>query len=108
MKRDARAVAHDLHVQPLDEPRRLEAFVDERAQHGEQQRHQQRRGAAFAGDVAERQHEPAVGQRQDVVEVAADGVRRARHAAHDGVARGRASRPAASPAGCRARSRGRL
>ena len=54
---------------------RLELLVDERAQHREQQRHQQRRRAALAGDVAERDDQPAVVERQDVVEVAADGVR---------------------------------
>ena len=33
----------------------FEPFVHERAHHREQQCHQQRGGAAFAGDVAERQ-----------------------------------------------------
>ena len=53
----------------------VELLVDERAQHRQEQRHQQRRGAAFAGDVAERQTMiAAIGLRQHVVEVAADRV----------------------------------
>ena len=65
---------------------RLELLVDERAQHRQQQSHEQRRGTAFAGDVAERENDPAVGQRQHVVEVAADGVGGAGHAADLDVA----------------------
>ena len=83
-----RTMPRDLDVETGDEPRRLEALVDERAEHREEQRHQERRGTAFAGDVAERDHEPAVGQREDVIEIAADGVGRTRHAAHNRVTRG--------------------
>ena len=69
--------------------RRLEPLVDERAQHGEQQRHQQRRRAAFAGDVAERDHQPAV--------VAAAGCRRSRRRR---CSPGRVSRHVSTPARC--------
>ena len=69
----------DLRVESSHQVGVLEAFVDERSHHREQQRHQQRGGAALAGDVAERQQHASVGQRKDVVEIAADRVRRTRH-----------------------------
>ena len=49
--------------------------LDERPQHRDEQGHQQRRRAALAGDVAERHHEAAVRQRDDVEEVAANRIR---------------------------------
>ena len=73
------ACLHDLRVEPRHEVGALEAFVHERAHHREQQRHQQRGGAALAGDVAERQQHASVGQRKDVVEIAADRVGGPRH-----------------------------
>ena len=73
--RAGRVAAH-LHVQARDELGRAEPLVDERAQHREQQRHQQRRRAALAGTSPSAIDEAAVGQRQDVVEVAADRVGR--------------------------------
>jgi hypothetical protein len=56
-------------------------LVHQRAQHGEEQRHQQRRRAALARHVPHREDDPAVVERQHVVEVAADGVGRPREAA---------------------------
>ena len=70
---------HDLRVEPRHQLGVLEPFVDERAHHGEQQRHQQRGRAALAGDVAKRQQHASVGERKDVVEVAAHGVGRPGH-----------------------------
>jgi hypothetical protein len=67
--------------------RRAEALVDERAKHGQEQRHEERRRAALARHVAERHHQAPVGQRQHVVEVAAYRVGRPRHARDDGVTR---------------------
>ena len=69
-------MAAHLEVQARDQLRRFEPLVHERAQDGEKQRHQQRGGTAFAGHVAHRHHHPPVVERQDVVEVAADRVRR--------------------------------
>ena len=73
-------VAQDLDVEALEERRRVEAEIEQRALHGEQQGHQQRRRAALAGHVAQRDDDAGVGQREDVVEVAADRVGRARRA----------------------------
>ena len=67
-----------LHVQTLRERRRLEAFVHERAEDGERERHQQRRGAPLPRHVAQRDHEAAIGHLQHIVEVTAHGVGRTR------------------------------
>ena len=72
----ARRLPAHLDVQPRHQRGRLEPLVDERAHHREQQRHQQRRGTAFAGDVADGRDETAVAERQDLVEVAAHRVGR--------------------------------
>ena len=72
----------DLHVQPRDQIRGLESFVRERAHHREQQRHQQRGGAAFAGDVANGGDEPAVAERKNLVEVPSNRIRRTAEPAH--------------------------
>ena len=106
-KRDRGACLHDLRVEPRREVGGLEPLVDERAHHRQQQRHQQRGRAALAGDVAERQQHAAVGERQDVVEVAADRVGRPGHPERLDARRAKLPRAAASPAGSRARSRDR-
>ena len=77
----------DLRVQPLDERRCLEPLVHERAQHGQQQRHQQCRRAALAGDVSERDDDLPVAQRQHIVEITANRVGRPRRAEDLDVAR---------------------
>ena len=64
----------DLQVQPPHERGKRHVFVHQRAQDGEQQGHQQRGGTRLAGDVTEGDDHRAVRLRQDVVEVAADGV----------------------------------
>ena len=73
-------VARDLDVEAVDERFGVEAFVEQRAQHGEQDRHQQGRRAALARDIAQRDDDPAVGPGENVVEIAADGIGRARDA----------------------------
>ena len=71
----------DLHVQTGHQLRRIERFVDQRPQHREQQRHQQRSRTPLPRDVAQRDYHAAVGKRQHVVEVTADGIGRPRHSA---------------------------
>ena len=78
----ARRVAQQLHVEALEQRARRQPLVDERAQHGEEQGHQQRRRTALAGDVAERDDHASVGERDHVEEVAADRVGRPRVAVH--------------------------
>ena len=56
--------------------------------HRQEQGHQQRRRAALARHVADGDDDPAVGQRQDVVEVSADRIGGPRRAADLDVARG--------------------
>jgi len=75
------------------EHRIIEPFVDERPQHRDDERHEERGRAAFAGDVTERDDDPSVSERQHVVEVAADGVGRSCQSGHRRVAG-----PAPSPA----------
>ena len=70
----------DLHVQPRHQIGAFEAFVDERSHHREEQGHEQRRRAALAGDIAKGEQHAAVRQGNDVVEIAAHGVRGPRHA----------------------------
>ena len=77
----------DLNVQTSDERCRLEPLVDQRPHHCEEQRHQQRRGTAFPGDVADSDHDSPIVERQDVEEVAADGI--CRTALPDGLDAGR-------------------
>ena len=70
----------DLQVQTSDQVGGLEPLVHERAQDGQEQGHQQSRRTALAGDVSHRHHHASIVERQDVVDVAADGVRRAAEA----------------------------
>ncbi len=69
----------DLRVETFDERRALQSLVNQRAHHRQQQGHQQRRRTPLAGDVAQRQQHAAIGQREDVVEIAAHGVGRTGH-----------------------------
>ena len=82
------SVPADLDVQPLDEGGGLHPLLNERAQAGEQQGHEQRGRTALAGDVAERHDDSAVGEWQDIVEISADGVGGSSHAADFDIADG--------------------
>ena len=74
----ARRVTGHLYVQPRgkvgDIARWLVRGFDQRPKHRQQQRHEQRRRAAFAGDIAECHDQPAIGQSDDIEEVTTDGV----------------------------------
>ncbi len=74
MNRDAGACRATCRLRRRTSVGQRQVLVDEGAQDGEEQRHEQRRGAGLAGHVAERHEHRAVGLRQDVVEVAAHGV----------------------------------
>jgi hypothetical protein len=76
-----------LDVEPLGERGGLEPFVHQRSEHREEQRHQQRGRAALSRHVADRDDDASVRQREDVVEVPADGVGRPRQP--EGLERGR-------------------
>ena len=77
--RPRRMAAH-LDVQAHGQLDRLEAFIDQHAEHRDGQCHQQRRRAALAGDIAQGEHDAPVGPPDQVVEIAADGVGRPRDA----------------------------
>ena len=65
-------VGSELVVHLLDRLRRHEAVADCVANERERHAHEERRGDALAGHVAEDEHLTIVGQLEDVVEIAAD------------------------------------
>jgi hypothetical protein len=75
-----RGVACDLGVQALDERRRGQGLVEQGPQHGEEQRHQEGRRTALAGDVSDGDDKAAIVEGDDFVEVAAHRVGRPRRA----------------------------
>ena len=78
----SRILSEQLVVQAPQNLLGLVSLSRQRSQQRHRDRHEERRGNAFARDVAERDQHPVGGQSQDLVEVAADLLRRLQYGMH--------------------------